>query len=709
MTSQKIDLIISNNMTNVWYNSYRPKNFNEVLGQELVVKVLQNAISTGRVKNGYLLSGSRGVGKTTLARIFANNLNDIENNPNCAIDIFEMDAASNTSVDDVRLLIENASTPPLIGKYKIFIIDEVHMLSKSAMNALLKILEEPPVYLLFIFATTNPEKILPTVMSRLIKLELMDHSEANLIKNLESISSKESMDIDKESLIMIAKKSKGGQRDAINYLQTLNEYGLEKYTSSDTASILGVMPKVLIEALIYATKSKNVSIEFKQKLIQNFNKIQITPIVAINQLLERVLDDHFNSNIENSDLIPVLANYISVDLPVNNMIEVMAYLDYTFKDKVDIPEIKLSEIKEISIKKKANLDSNSTQKPLPDSLPERIINDNKTEETNEEEEFDQEFVIFDETDYELTPETNNVDVIKTDYKVLKESNPIFNNKINQETTSGTKSHTPNDTNDTSYVSTDVKTNVATNDNTNTNISETNIEYKIEAKINNNEQSIEVGYAQPEDVQKNDLIAMNKIIINAAKDKQAPTSVISAAKFLKLVETKEELDLQLSNESYRSMFKTDDIKYLEDRVDSLIGGLPKFNFKYSEVPLVEIKNEQVSYNSNSTKSVNDQQINTTKSGISDDKASSKEPVTNEVVFDKTSSIGDVNSLSTSKIIDKNSNSDEEIKDTKHFYEVYGSLPVGVPDSVKVTKNIPNPIKTKVENEDETDHLEDLFDI
>jgi DNA polymerase III subunit gamma/tau len=305
-------------MENVWYNEYRPKKFEDVLGQDLAVTVLSNAIITKRVKNGYLLSGSRGVGKTTLARIFANNLNSIDKNPQANIDIYEMDAASNTSVDDVRLLIENASTPPLVGDYKVFIIDEVHMLSKSAMNALLKILEEPPVYLVFVFATTNPEKILPTILSRLIKLDLNNHTIEDLEKNLKRIANDKSMNIDDKSINLIAKKANGGQRDAINYLQTLNEYNLEEYNISNVSSILGVLPDELVKSIIYTVKSSNVTLEYKKNLISVIQKLQISPIAMINQILEDLLDKHFNSNTENSDLIAILADYVTLNLPVTN-------------------------------------------------------------------------------------------------------------------------------------------------------------------------------------------------------------------------------------------------------------------------------------------------------------------------------------------------------------------------------------------------------
>ena len=204
---------------------YRPKNFEDVVGQSTVTKTLENAIKLNQVPQAMLFCGPRGVGKTTCARILAKKINFESNQHNSfSYNIFELDAASNNGVDDIRNLIEQVRIPPQVGNHKVYIIDEVHMLSGQAFNAFLKTLEEPPAYAIFILATTEKHKVIPTILSR---CQIFDFKKINfndIKKFLEKISKKEKIRFETEALSLIAKKSDGALRDALSIFDRLVNY-----------------------------------------------------------------------------------------------------------------------------------------------------------------------------------------------------------------------------------------------------------------------------------------------------------------------------------------------------------------------------------------------------------------------------------------------------------------------------------------------------
>lgn len=202
---------------------YRPVRFSDIVSQEHVSSTLQNAIDNGRISHAYLFCGPRGVGKTTMARVLARTLNEIGDDVdgemlNQTLNIIEVDAASNNKVDDAHRIRESVRVPPQSGKYKIYIIDEVHMLSKQAFNALLKTLEEPPAYAIFIFATTEPHKVLPTILSRVQRFDFKPITVQQSVERLRFICGREDITIDDDSLHMIALKADGALRDALGIL-----------------------------------------------------------------------------------------------------------------------------------------------------------------------------------------------------------------------------------------------------------------------------------------------------------------------------------------------------------------------------------------------------------------------------------------------------------------------------------------------------------
>tara|TARA_B100000029_G_scaffold341432_2_gene333695 strand:- start:188 stop:1846 length:1659 start_codon:yes stop_codon:yes gene_type:complete len=283
---------------------YRPKNFRELIGQDIIVQTISNSIRLNKLPNAYLLTGIRGVGKTTTARLIAKALNcnkDFlkEENCNCNncveisnskhLDVLEMDAASRTGIDDVRELIESSKYNPTIAKYKIFIIDEVHMLSKQAFNGLLKTLEEPPRHLKFIFATTEVKKIPVTIISRCQRFDLHRVPISVLLNNLRKILKNESGKISDSGLKLIAKASEGSVRDSLSLLDRalVSQQASEKEIDEDfIRNMLGIADRSkILQILLFITEgNQKKSIEDLRKLVGE----GIDPVNFLNDLLETI-------------------------------------------------------------------------------------------------------------------------------------------------------------------------------------------------------------------------------------------------------------------------------------------------------------------------------------------------------------------------------------------------------------------------------------
>ena len=286
------------------YRKYRPKTFDEVVGQDVIIKTLKNAVSNNRLTHAYLFSGPRGTGKTSIAKILAKTINCVnlkdytpcdecvsctQINNKQTNDIIEIDAASNNGVDEIRELKSKVNLVPSNSKYKIYIIDEVHMLTVGAFNALLKTLEEPPAHIIFIFATTEPHKIPLTILSRCQRFDFKKISESKILERLAEIVEKENIKIEKEALIEIARLADGGMRDAISILDQVTAYSNDKITTSDVHEVNGTLPQRELFQLIDAVIDKNIEESFK--IIDKYNNDGKNLI----KLMEEII--HFVRNI----------------------------------------------------------------------------------------------------------------------------------------------------------------------------------------------------------------------------------------------------------------------------------------------------------------------------------------------------------------------------------------------------------------------------
>lgn len=334
------------------YRKYRPQTFHDLIGQENIVHALSNAIELNRIAHAYLLCGPRGTGKTSSARILAKSLNCKEGPtltpcgkcPACIdimnsipVDVIEIDAASNRSVEDTQAILEKIQYVPVNGRYKIYVIDEVHMLSNHAFNALLKTLEEPPQNVIFILATTEPHKVLDTIISRCQRFDYRRITTNDIVKRLEYISTEEKINISKEALYAIAKNSQGGMRDALALLDQISVIGINKQiTTDDINEILGKISydtlSEITECFITSDCSKSII------LIDNIYAKGNEPVQIVSNLIQYFRDIMVVKNCSDKELVYSLTqiNEINYDrtkqqsekFTVSEIIQIIDRLSY---------------------------------------------------------------------------------------------------------------------------------------------------------------------------------------------------------------------------------------------------------------------------------------------------------------------------------------------------------------------------------------------
>ena len=279
------------------YRKYRPKDFDSVVGQDVVVQTLKNSIKNNKINHAYIFFGPRGVGKTSIAKIFARTVNCdkqdgnicdecdkcISSKSNECLDIIEIDAASNNGVDEIRELRDKVNLVPSELKYKVYIIDEVHMLTIQAFNALLKTLEEPPAHVIFILATTDPQKVPETIISRCQCFSFDRISSKDIVLNLENICTKENIEVDKETLESIAEMSNGGMRDSIGMLDKLFAYCGNKITYEDFIKVNKIVSTKEVDNFIELVYENNINDVIGK--IEEWNSTGVN----VTQLLEMML------------------------------------------------------------------------------------------------------------------------------------------------------------------------------------------------------------------------------------------------------------------------------------------------------------------------------------------------------------------------------------------------------------------------------------
>ena len=282
-------------------SEYRPKEFSDMIGQDAIVKTLSNAIKNDKIPQALLFCGPRGVGKTSCARILAKQINNLEEN--FEYNIFELDAASNNSVEDIRSITDQIRIPPQIGKYKVYIIDEVHMLSNAAFNAFLKSLEEPPKHVVFILATTEKNKIIPTILSRCQIYDFKKVDVVDITELLKNICTDKKIKFDENSLSLIAEKSDGSIRDSLSMFDRLVSFTDSNLTMDEVTANLNVLDYETyfeLSTLIIKKDIPGILTKYNDIFIRGFDDVNL--LNGLSRHLREILISKLGSSDKLSDL-----------------------------------------------------------------------------------------------------------------------------------------------------------------------------------------------------------------------------------------------------------------------------------------------------------------------------------------------------------------------------------------------------------------------
>ena len=396
-------------MAQVLYRKYRSKKLSEIVGQEHITKSLSEALKSGRLSHAYLFTGPRGVGKTSVARILAHEVNGIPyNDDQPHIDIIEIDAASNRRIDEIRDLRDKVHISPASAKYKVYIIDEVHMLTKEAFNALLKTLEEPPAHVIFILATTDPHKLPDTIISRTQRFSFKPIDNNNAVEHLKLIAKEEKIKVTDEALKLIAIHGEGSFRDSISLLDQLSS-GSKEITAEDVRSMLGIPSSEAIDNLVKLIENPTTSYKQLSNELYQLYDLGYSPSLLAKNLMNVISNKLVDGQLKITDVQAI--NLLKQLLEVDAAADPNSYLLLTLMESLSPANI------ETVAKVKPAEETASTPDPTPSKIEDIKAKNTKILPANE--------AIWPEVLNELKNRYNTL------YGIVRMAEPVFkeNNQL----------------------------------------------------------------------------------------------------------------------------------------------------------------------------------------------------------------------------------------------------------------------------------------